>query len=136
MGTNNAISNDNLKNYRDDQGTSGFSPVVEFVFDAEAKEIDFTDRSVFPSAFSHSKTIVRVHDKFGGEVRGTIASGSGSGSGVQGEETLDVSDLDLSKPLDITCTVIADDGKTVADGGAYNIGAAGNIGSWDIQKNA
>jgi hypothetical protein len=136
MNSNNAISNDNLTNYRDDQGTTGFAPAVEFVYDAEAKEIDFTDRSVFPSAYAHEKTIVRVHDKFGGEVRATIASGSGSGSGVQGEETVDVSSLNRSKPFDITVTVLADDGKTVADGSAHDIGAAGDIGSWDIQKNA
>jgi hypothetical protein len=132
----NAVDNSNLKNYRDDAGTTGFVPAVEYSYDAEAKEIDVTDNSAFPGAVGLKKTVVRVHDKFGGEVRGFILPAEGSDSGHDGETTIDVSSLNLSKPLDITATVIADDDKLVADGSAYNIGEAGSLGSWDAQKNA
>jgi hypothetical protein len=77
-----------------------------------------------------------VHDKFGGEVRGFILPNSGSDSGHDHNTTIDVSDLDTSKPLDVKATVIGDDDMLVADGGAYNIGTAGSVASWDVQKNA
>ena len=131
-----AVSNENLKNYRDDAGTTGFVPAVTYEYDAAAAEIDFEENSAFPAGVALKKTILRVHDKAGNEVRGFILPAAGSDSGHDGETTIDVSSLDRSKPLDITATVIADDDKLVADGGAYNIGAAGNIGGWDTQKNA
>jgi hypothetical protein len=132
----NAIDNSNLLNYRDDRGTTDFVPAVSYVYDAVAKEIDFTEASTFPSSVALKKTIVRVHDKFGKEVRGFIYPNSGSDSGHDINTTVDTSSLDASKPFDITATVIADDDMLVADGGAYNIGAAGNLGSWDKQRNA
>lgn len=130
----NPIDNSQLLNYREDSGTTGFSPVVTYVYDAAAKEIDVTQASIFPADVYLGKVHVKVHDKFGGEVRGTVVAIPGSG--VADEITIDVSTLDASKGLDITATVLANDGMLVADGGAYNIGAAGSLGSWDKQKNA
>lgn len=131
----NAIDNSNLKDYRGDQGTAGFVPAVSYAYDANAAEVDVTDASAFPTNVALKKVKVSVYDKFGGEVRGFIYPVSGSDSGHDGTTTIGVSSLDRSKPLDIKATVIADDDMLVADGGAYNIGAAGDIGSWDIQKN-
>lgn len=131
----NAIDNSNLLNYRS-QETVGFVPAVSFVYDAENAEVDFTEESEFPSGVALKKTKVSVHDKFGGEVRGFITPDEGSDSGHDGSTTLDVSSLNRSKPLDIKATVIADDDMLVADGGAYDIGAAGEVANWDKQKNA
>jgi hypothetical protein len=132
----NAVDNSNLKNLGRDSNTTGFVPSVTFEYDASAKEVDFTEASAFPSGVALKKTRVSVHDKSGGQVDGFILPAEGSDSGHDGTTTLDVSSLDLSKPLDVKATVIADDDMLVADGGAYNIGAAGEVGSWDIQKNA
>lgn len=131
-----AIDNTNMLDYRDDMGTSGFTPGVTYTYDAAAKEIDAVDASSFPDGVSLLRTHVRVHDKFGGQVNGEIENPDGSESAADRNTTIDVSSLNLSKPLDITATVVADDGKLVADGGAYNIGAAGELGSWDKQRNA
>lgn len=132
----NAIDNANLLNHRDDQGTTGFNPAVTFDYDASAKTVEAVDASEFPSGVALKKTIVRVHDKFGGEVRGTLSPGTGSGSGENAEATINVATLDASKGLDITATVIADDNKLVADGSVQNINASGSVSSWDKQKNA
>lgn len=131
-----AASNANLTNHKDDLGTTGFVPGVDYTYDGAAKEVDVNDASVFPAGVMLDKIHVRVHDKFGGEVRGTIENPPGSESGASRETTINVSTLDTSKPLDITATVLGNDGKLVADGSAYNIGAAGSLGSWDKQKNA
>lgn len=131
----NAISKDNLDNYRD-VGTGDFNPGVEYAYDAVNAEIDVTDASTFPSGVSLLRINVRVFDKFGGEVRGSIENPDGSDSPAQRFETIDVSTLDRSKPLDITATVIGDGQGLVADGGAYNIGEAGKLGSWDKQSNS
>lgn len=131
----NAIDNSNLKNYRDDQGTTGFLPDEWFVYDANAKHIDVSDHSLFPAGITLKKVHVRVCDKFGKEVRGEFAP-PGDSTNESGEVTIDVATLDASRGLDITATVIASDGRLVADGSAMNIGAAGKLGGWDIQKNA
>lgn len=131
-----AIDNTNLTNLGRDASTEGFTPGVSYVYDATAAEVDVTDASVFPSGVSLLRTQIKVHDKFGNTANGSIENPNGSESGNDRTETIDVSGLNRSKPLDITATVIADDGKLVADGGAYNIGAAGTLGSWDAQKNA
>lgn len=131
-----SIDNSNLLNYRANNGTTDFVPAVSYAYDADAQEVDFTEASTFPSGVALKKTIVRVHDKFGNEVRGFIYPTSGSDSGHDGETTVSTAGLDSSKPFDITATVIADDDKLVADGSAYNIGEAGDLGNWDAQKNA
>lgn len=131
----NAVSNDNLKNYRNDLGTTGFVPKVTFAYDAGAKEIDVMEDSDFPAGVALKKVVVKVHDAFGGEARGEVLPGTGSG-GNTGEKTISVSALDASRGLSITATVIADDDKLVADGSAHNIGASGSLSTWDIQKNA
>jgi|GEM_PF-1988788 len=129
----NAIDNSNLKNYRQDQGTIGFNPAVSYSYDATAKEIDLVDESTYPTGVALKIVHVRVHDKFGGEKRGEIQPAGGSG---ESDVTIDVSGLDVSKGLDITATVVCDDNMLVADGGAYNIDAAGVLGGWDAQRNA
>jgi hypothetical protein len=133
----NAIDNSNMKDYRGTEGTSEFIPKVTYAFDAVAKEVDVTDESTFPADVAIKKVQIKVHDKQGGTAHGFILPAEGSDSGHDGTTTIDVSGLDLSKPLDITATVIGDsDSGLIADGGAYNIGAAGELGSWDKQKNA
>lgn len=131
----NAIDNENLLNYRTGD-TVDFIPGLSYSYDANAAEIDFTDTSTFPSGKALKKTKIQVFDKFGGEVRGFILPDTGSDSGHDHETTISVSTLDRSKPLDIKATVICDDDMLVADGGAYNIGSAGTLGSWDKQKNS
>lgn len=130
-----AIDNSNLLHYRTSD-TVDFEPAVAYAYDANAAEVDITDTSSFPSGVALKKTKIQIFDKFGGEVRGFIYPSAGSDSGHDGETTISVSTLDRSKPLDIKATVIADDDMLVADGGAYNIGTAGNLSNWDIQKNA
>lgn len=48
---------------------------------------------------------------------------------------LSSSALDLSRGLKLMATVLTDN-QIAADGRAINLGAAGNLGSWDSQKNA
>lgn len=131
----NAIDNTNMLNYRD-VGIGGFTPRVAYDVDSNAGEIDFTDTTSWPAGIALKKGIAHVYDKFGGEVRGAWGQATGSDSGNQTETTVDISDLDLSKPLDIKVTLIGDDDKLVADGIATNIGVTGTVGSWDRQSNA
>lgn len=131
-----AIDNTNLLDYRGDQ-PADFVPGVNYVYDATAKDIDFTDGSTFPDGVSLLRTHLRVHDKFGGQVNGEIENPDGSESGNMRTATIDVSSLDASRGLDITATVVGDDGQLIADGSAYNItNGAGSLGTWDKQKNA
>jgi hypothetical protein len=129
----NAIDNSNLKNYRDDQGTTGFTPDVSYAYDAEAKTVDFTDESEYPTGVALKEVAVRVFDNFGGEVRGTLLPVEGSGDD---EVSVDVSDLNPAEGLSVSATVIADDNKLVADGSAKNISTSGSLAYWDTQKNA
>lgn len=132
----NAIDNSNLK-HPNDPAMAAFDPGVSYTYDAATAEVDAWDSTRgFPSGVSLLRTHVRVHDKFGGQVNGEIENPDGSESPGTRAVTIDVSSLNRSKPLDITVTVIGDDGKTVADGGAYDIGAAGQVGNWDKQYNA
>ena len=202
-----AIDNSNLVGYCNDCGVNGFTPDVDYAYDAAEKVVEVTDDSTIPSGDTFKKTHVRVMDDFGGEVRGTIdkisggegytsaptvklvggggtgatatatvaggkvtgvtvtAGGSdyteapevvfegGGGTGAAATATLtddavsavalsasssielDVSSLDPSKGLKIAATVLTT-GMLAADGSAINIGAAGNLGNWDAQKNA
>ena len=132
----NPIDNTNLVNYRADAGTVDFVPAVSYEYDASAKEVDITDDSTFPSGVALRVVHVKVHDKFGNDVSGFIYPVSGSDSGHDGETTIDVSGLDASRGLIITATVVANDGKLIADGSAHDIGAAGDLGARDKQKNA
>lgn len=137
----NAIDNDNLKNYRDDLGTSGFTPAMDYTYDGTAKEVDVTDQSTYPAGVALKVAHITVHDKFGGQVNGTITPPGDSASGDDSETTIDVSDLDPSKGLDIKAIIVTDDGNEVglnlvADGIATCIGASGSLGGWDAQRNA
>jgi hypothetical protein len=124
-----AIDNTNLKNYR---GTlpAGFTPSVAFTYNAGTGDVVITDGSTIPAGDTLKKIHVKLHDKFGGEVRGVITV-----TGAPGALSLSASTLDKSKGLDLTATVLTTK-MIAADGGAYNIGAAGNIGNWDVQQNA
>lgn len=128
----NAISTDNLLNHRDRVSLEDFVPVV--TYSVSGSNVTVVQASTFPSGIYLSKVHVRIHDKFGAEVRDTIVEEPGSGNAD--EVVISVASLDTSKPLDITATVLLDDGKTVADGAAYNIGASGTLGGWDKQTNA
>lgn len=130
-----AIDNSNLRDYRGDQGTAGFKPDVWYNYDSVTKLIEFGDHSLFPPAITMKKVHVRACDQFGGEVRGVILP-PGDSANENGEVTLNLAALNLSKPLSVTATVIGSDGLLIADGSAHGIGASGKLDSWDIQKNA
>ncbi len=130
----NAIDNSDMLNYRDDQGTDGFTPKVDYAYDSAAKTVTLTDDSTYPDGSFMKRVQVAVHDKFGGEVRDSIEEIPGSGN--DDEVTIDVSTLDASRGLDVTATVLVDDDKLAANGSAINIGAAGSLGAWDKHKNA
>lgn len=132
----NPIDNSNLVNHRGSSGTENFSPGVNYDYDAAAKEIDFTDGSTFPDGVSLLRTHLRVHDRFGNQVNGTIENPDGSESGNMRTATISTATLDASRGLDITATVVGDDGQLIADGSAYNVGhGVGSLGAWDKQKN-
>lgn len=131
-----AIDNTNLTNYLESNGTEDFSPAVNYTYDSSAQEVDVQDVSSFPSPVTLRKVIVQVHDKFGGEATGYILPAGDSDSAHASDTTIDVSELDATKGLVITATVIGSDGKLIADGSAHDISASGSIGSWDKQKNA
>lgn len=131
-----AIDNTNLTNYLESNGTEDFVPAVNYTYSASAKEVDVQDVSSFPSGVTLGVAHIRVNDKFGNTANGYILAPGDSDSAHASDTTVDVSALDTSKPLDITVTVIGSDSRYAADGGAYNIGTAGSIGSWDKQKNA
>lgn len=206
----NTIDNTNLLNMCRDCGAVGFIPVLTYLYDAEARTVTIEDDSTYPAGDSLNKIKIRVHDDFGGEVRGHIDGSSGgdgyvtaplvsfSGGGGSGatahavitdgkvtsividtvgtgyttdptvvfdntdtggsgaaatahrttttvtgvtiiadDDTvvIDISDLDSSKPLCISATIFTV-GMIAADGGAYWLQPAGDIGHWDVQKNA
>lgn len=72
-----AIDNSNLVGYCNDCGVKGFTPKVDYTYDAANKLVEVTDNSTIPSGDTFKKTHVRVMDDFGGEVRGTIDKISG-----------------------------------------------------------
>lgn len=121
-----AIDNSNLINYRGQQ-PAGFTPALTYTNDGT--NVVITDGSTIPAGDSLVAVHVRVHDKFGGEVRDKIVA-----TGAGGAKTLSLASLNKSKPLDITVTVLTTN-KIAADGGAYNIGASGSVGNFDTQQN-
>jgi hypothetical protein len=123
-----AIDNSNLTNYRGDQ--PALVPVVTFTYNPGTGQVVVTDGSTIPAGDTLKKVHVKVHDAFGGEVRGTITT-----TGAPGAQTLACAALDESKGLNITATVLTTK-NVAADGSAFNIGAAGSIARWDIQSNA
>lgn len=122
------IDNTNLLNMCRDCGLPGFEPKASYAYNFGAKTVTVTDASVIPAGVALKKVKVKVHDFYGGTAVGEIAAAAGN-------VVIDVSGLDLSKQLAIAVTVILDNGG-IADGGAYGIGAAGDIGAWDVQRNA
>ena len=132
-----SIDNTNLKNLDRDLLTTGFSPKAAYTYDAENKEVDVNvSAATYPAGVSLKRAHVYVHDKFGKHAYGNIDGNIEGGSGPDTTTTIDVSGLNISKGLDIKVTIIASDDQLVADGIATNIGAEGDVGSWDAQKNA
>jgi hypothetical protein len=123
-----AIDNTNLVNYRGCL-PAGFTPALTYAYNAGAKTVTVTDATVIPAGDTLKKIRVRIHDKFGNEVRGSISALLGNTGAVS------TATLDDSKGLDITVTITTTN-MIAADGGAYHIGAAGSIANWDIQQNA
>lgn len=204
----NVIDNTNLKQMNSGLGTIGFVPDVTYEYDALAATVTVTNASTLQAGDSVKAFKARVHDFFGGEVRGAIIVGAGgtgyqsaptvvfggSGTGATGtatiadgkvtgvtitapgtgyvdgdpvsftggggygaegtllettgavdsvtltapvanEDTIDISTLDRSKQLALSVTILTVDG-IAADGGAYGLLAAGDVGHWDVQLNA
>ncbi|WPV66281.1 hypothetical protein [Chitinophaga sp. LS1] len=104
---------------------ASFLPKVSYTFDASAKTVAVQDGSTYGSGDGLKKVHIKVHDQFGNEKRDTITT---TGSG--GAKTIDVSTLNLSKPLNITATVITNK-DFHADGSAFHIQAAGDLAGWD-----
>lgn len=125
-----AIDNSGVINVCNDCGTTGFTPVVSYTYDASAKTVAVQDGSTFPSGDSLKKVHVRVLDDFGGEVRDTITV-----TGAGGAKTINVASLNASKGLKISATVITAN-NIVADGNALPLAAAGSLSNWDVQKDA
>jgi hypothetical protein len=123
-----AIDNSNLINYRGCL-PAGFTPALTYAYNAGAATVTVTDATVLPAGDTLKKIRVRIHDKFGGEVRGSISALLGNTGAIS------VASLNTSKGLDITVTITTTN-MIAADGGAYHIDAAGSISNWDIQQNA
>lgn len=123
------IDNTNLLNMCRDCGLPGFLPKLTYVFDAVAKTVTVTDASTIPAGVALVKVKVKIHDFYGGTKVGSIAVAAGNTGAI------DVSGLTLDKQLAINGTVILDNGG-IADGGAYGLLAAGELGHWDVQLNA
>lgn len=126
----NTIDNTNLLNMCRDCGAVGFIPSVSYAYDAVAETVTVTNASTIPADDALSVIKIRVHDFFGKEVRSVVPSAAPTTPVV-----VDVSDLDNSKGLSLTVTIFTDE-HIAADGGAYGLQAAGNVGNWDVQKNA
>lgn len=126
----NAIDNTNLINLDRGYVPVGFTPSVSYVYDAAAKTVVFMDASTIPAGDALSKVQVRVIDMDGNEVRDAITT-----TGAGGAKTLNVASLNSAKPFNLAVTVLTT-GHIAADGGAYQIGAAGVLSYWDTQKNA
>lgn len=196
-----AIDNTNMKRYLGKADLIGFLPKLSY--SVSGTNVTVTEQSTFGEGDDLKVTHVRLHDKFGGQVNGSIAKGGsgytgtptvgfsggagtgaaatavvtngkvtgvnvtnggsgytgapvvtltgGGGTGATAVATvvggvvtavtlssspivLSSSGLDRSEPLSLTATVISQK-ECVADGSAKNIGATGELGHWDEQKN-
>lgn len=123
------IDNTNLLQMCNDCGVAGFIPELSYTYDAGGAELTIVNGSTLPGGVTFTKAKVRVHDFFGAEVRGVQT--------VQATDlVIDVSTLNRSKPLTVTATIILNN-NIVADGSVSGfLEAAGDIGFFDIQKNA
>jgi len=118
-----AIDNTELKNYCRNCNCTNVAPGASYAYDATEETVTVTDTGTIGSPDGLSIMHVNVHDQFGNQVYGKIEVAAGN-------VVIDVSDLDVSKPLSITVTLVSN-GGCVSDGIAKNIQAAGNIGGWD-----
>lgn len=122
------IDSTNLVNYRGCL-PAGFTPALTYTYNGGTNVVVVTDASTLPAGDTLKRIHVRVSDKFGKEVRGNIAALAGNTGSIS------TATLNNSKGLDITATITTTN-MIAADGGAYNIGAAGSLANWDIQQNA
>lgn len=121
-----AISNANLLQMCYDCGAVGFLPVLTYTYDAETGDVVVTNDSDIPAGDTLKRIQLRLTDDFGNEVRGTTTSAA---------VTISAATLDKSKGLNLTATILTN-GGIAADGSAFFLQAAGNVGRWDVQKNA
>lgn len=107
--------------------TVGFAPSVTATV-TNSTTLTITDASTYPSGDSISKINVAVYDKNGGVAYVAITSSSSSR-----DETVDISGLDTSKPLDVTATVVSTLG-CISNGSVQDIALVTNavytLGSW------
>lgn len=129
----NAFDNTNLKDGLHLAGTpvASFVPAVTFTYglvgDPAELSIVATAAGTIPTGDTFKKAHVRVVDQFGGEVRDTITATGGGGA-----KTIDVTTLNISKPLTVLVTYITTNGLK-ADGKADVSGPTGTIAYWDKQ---
>jgi hypothetical protein len=129
----NAFDNSGLKDKLHLEGTpvAAFTPSVTFTYglvgDPAELSIVATAGGTIPSGDTFKKCHLRVVDQFGGEVRDTITATGGGGA-----KTIDVTTLNISKPLSVLATFITTNGL-VADGKADVSGPTGTIAYWDKQ---
>lgn len=67
----------------------GFSPVLNYAYDATAKTVTVTDTTTYPSADFLKRINVLIHDEFGGTKAGTITVTAG-GSGYTSTPTVSI----------------------------------------------
>lgn len=124
-----AIDNSNLiNNLCGGCECTGFVPSVTFTYDSNAGTITVTDASTYPAGDARKIVNLRVSDKNGTKVAGSIAENDGDDA-----VTIDVSTLDLSEGYRVDATVVTTAG-CISDGHAGRIGMLitnGAIGSWD-----
>lgn len=114
-----------LKNILGGQlGVVGFIPGASYTYDGT--DVVVTAAVTLAAGDTFKRIHVQLFDKFGKEVRGEITT-------VTGTVTLSASTLNKSEPLDLKVTITTVKNR-VADGGAYNLQAAGAVGHWDVQK--
>jgi hypothetical protein len=102
----------------------GFVAGATYTYDGT--DVVVTAAVTLASGDTFKRIHVQLFDKFGKEVRAEITT-------VTGTATLSAATLDKSRPLDLKVTITTVKNR-VADGGAYNLRAAGSVGNWDIQK--
>lgn len=124
-----AIDNSNLiNNLCGGCECTGFVPAVTFSYNSGAGTITVTEASTYAAGDARKIANLRVSDKNGTKVAGSISEADGDDA-----VTIDVSSLDLSEGYRIDATVVSTAG-CISDGHAGRIGmliAAGAIGSWD-----
>ena len=115
----------NLESLCNTCNCAGFAPSATYNFDAAAAEITVVGASTFGAGDAFKNMNVEAYDQAGNSVKGAITAAPGS-------VVLNVSTLDLSKPIGIKATV-SSTGGCVSDGSVTGLlgDSAGSLGSWD-----